>query len=73
MYLHSLEDPKATISFGDLARARLSVVKAIDAYLDLASLYTDLNIIGGMLRMDQARLLRQGPPTVISRRCLHES
>ena len=43
MYLHSLEDPKATISFGDLARARLSVVKAIDAYLDLASLYTDLN------------------------------
>ena len=44
MYLHSLEDPKATISFGDLARARLSVVKAIDAYLDLASLYTDLNL-----------------------------
>ena len=43
MYLHSIEDPKATISFGDLARARSSVVNAIDAYLDLASLYTDLN------------------------------
>ena len=42
-YLHSLEDPKATISFEDLARARLSVVKAIDAYLDLASRHADLN------------------------------
>ena len=41
--MHSLEDPKGTISFGDLARARLSVVKAIDAYLDLTSLYADLN------------------------------
>ena len=43
MYLHILEDPKATISFVDLARARLSVVRAIDAYLDLTSLYADLN------------------------------
>ena len=40
-YLHSLEDPKATISFENLARARLSVVKAIDAYLDLASRHAE--------------------------------
>lgn len=42
-YLHSLADPKATITSMDIARTRLSVVIAVDAYLNLASRHNDRN------------------------------
>lgn len=42
-YIHSLGNAKALITFKDLARTRLSLVNAMDAYLDLASRYCDRN------------------------------
>ena len=42
-YLHSLGDPRAAITSTDVARTRLSVLKAVDAYLNLASRYCDRN------------------------------
>ena len=42
-YLHSLGDPRAALTSADIARTRLSVVKAVDAYLNLASRYCDRN------------------------------
>lgn len=42
-YLHSLGDPKAAISSEAISRSRLSVVTAVDAYLNLASRYSDRN------------------------------
>ena len=42
-YIHSLGNPKATIIFKDLARTRLSLINAVDAYIDLASRCDDRN------------------------------
>ena len=42
-YLHSLGKPTDMITFEDLSRTRASLVKAVDAYLDLASRRGDMN------------------------------
>ena len=42
-YLHSLGTPTDMITFEDLARTRASLVKAVDAYLHLASQRRDLD------------------------------
>ena len=42
-YLHSLEDPETKITLKDLSQTRLSLVKAVDAYVNLASQKSDCN------------------------------
>ena len=42
-YLHSLSKHTDTITFEDLSRTRASLVKAVDAYLDLASRHGDMH------------------------------
>ena len=42
-YLHSLGDPKETISWRDLEQTRWSVTKVVDRYLDLTEQKSQMN------------------------------